>query len=72
MNDTYIVYCLYTEVEGVFYIGCGLAAHGKQKSRLANTVRECQNARQANYSCLKCRYIRACLAHGIEVETWVV
>jgi hypothetical protein len=71
MNDTYIVYCLYTKVEGVFYIGCGQTAHGKQKSRLGNTVRECQNARQANYSCLKCRYIRACLAKGIQVETWV-
>ena len=35
MSDEYIVYCLYTEIEGVFSVGCGLL-----KSRLKTTVKE--------------------------------
>jgi hypothetical protein len=65
VSNNYIVYCLYTKVGGVFYVGCG-----RGESRLRNTVRECEQPYLSNS--LKCRYIHACQARGIQVHAWVV
>lgn len=61
----YVVYCLYTEIEGVFYVGCS-----QDLSRLNTTVQECEQKYSA--SCMKCRYIHACRARRIAIHTWVV
>src|SRR5215472_16095854 len=74
MNDEYIVYCLYTEVEGIFYVGCGKAGNGKGQSRLHSTSHECNTpvrSQPSPYYGMKCRYIRACQAGGIKVHTWI-
>jgi hypothetical protein len=60
----YSVYCLYTEVEGVFYVGCG-----QSPSRLHTTIEECRQKYRVN--CMKCRYISACTARRITIHTWV-
>lgn len=65
MSDNSIVYCLYTEVEGVFYIGCS-----SRESRLKSTVKECEQP--YHYNCMKCRYIHACQARGIKIHAWVI
>src|SRR5436309_2279148 len=74
MNGEYIVYGLYTEVAGIFYIGCGKAEDEKGPSRLKGTVSECQKMKTLRtypYYYMKCRYIRACQARGIKIYTWI-
>ena len=57
----YIVYCLYTDVEGVFYIGCG-----SNRLRLNTTINECKNKYAAK--CMKCRYIHECQKRRIAIH----
>ena len=68
-NTDYVVYCLYTEVAGVFYIGCGRVAHDGIKSRLSATLAECNNT---SVNCMKCQYVRACQKYRIGVHQEVV
>lgn len=72
MNN-YSVYCLYTKIEGIFYIGYGKVAHNDRKSCVSGTVSEWKKQRTKTLNnSLKWRYIRACEARSIPIYGEVV